>query len=610
MAAKYLGHPFDIHGAGVDLVFPHNENERAQSICAFGEQHGEMAQWWLHNGLVTLNREKMSKSTGNVFAADEALARVRPQVLRLHLSAAHYRSSLDYSEEGLAESAAAYERLETFVRNAADVVGDHGGGGVAGPWDAAWNSFAAAMDDDVGVPRALAAVYGAVTRGNAVLGRQTAGELAGWLAVVRRMLGVLGLDPLTQWPLQQADGGLAPVLDALVRAREQARQRRDFATSDALRDAFSAAGVRSRGHPGRAALAAGLMAGKGGWSGARGGPAQGPALGVALGPARGGRRAGPPVDAPPSRGLLARGRRAGPGAAAAFARRSWARRCPPNCGRVTRRSGRPAGEQRKGRSGEGRGRRSPSLPRASWWPAATPCSTRSGRRCRPRPCWLPPGSKPDPRVDECRKLAARSDVPVREVPRSDLDRAAGRGSHQGIVLRVSPFQYAHPGDLLARAGARPPLLVALDGITDPHNLGAVVRCAAAFGAHGVVVPERRAAGVGAAAWKASAGALARVPVARATNVVRALRDYQAAGLFVVGLTAEGVVDVHDLEVGDGPVVLVIGSEGRGLSRLATQTCDLTARIPMSRGTDSLNAAVAAGIALAEVARRRAQIPSS
>ncbi|MGZ4619672.1 MAG: TrmH family RNA methyltransferase, partial [Frankiaceae bacterium] len=122
--------------------------------------------------------------------------------------------------------------------------------------------------------------------------------------------------------------------------------------------------------------------------------------------------------------------------------------------------------------------------------------------------------------------------------------------------------------------------------------------------------ERRAAGVGAAACKASAGALARVPVARATNVVRALRDYQAAGLFVVGLTAEGVVDVHDLEVGDGPVVLVIGSEGRGLSRLVTQTCDLTARIPMSRGTDSLNAAVAAGIALAEVARRRAQIPSS
>ena len=243
MAAKYLGHPFDIHGAGVDLVFPHNENERAQSICAFGEQHGEMARWWLHNGLVTLNREKMSKSTGNVFAADEALALVRPQVLRLHLSAAHYRSSLDYSEEGLAESSAAYERLETFVRNAADVLGDASADATAGPWDSAWESFAAAMDDDIGVPRALAAVHGAVTRGNGVLGRDTAADLAGWLGVVARMLGVLGLDPLTQWPVERADGGLATVLDALVRLREEARRRRDFATSDALRDAFSAAGV-------------------------------------------------------------------------------------------------------------------------------------------------------------------------------------------------------------------------------------------------------------------------------------------------------------------------------------------------------------------------------
>ena len=214
------------------------------------------------------------------------------------------------------------------------------------------------------------------------------------------------------------------------------------------------------------------------------------------------------------------------------------------------------------------------------------------------------GVEPDPRIDESRKLAARLDVPVREVARADLDRATGRGPHQGVALRASPYEYVHPADLIGRTGAQPPLLVALDGITDPHNLGAVIRCAAAFGAHGVLVPERRAAGVGAAAWKASAGALARVPVARATNLVRALRDYQSAGLFVVGLTADGTVDVHDLEVGDGPMVLVVGSEGRGLSRLVEQACDLTVRIPMSGGTESLNASVAAGIALAEVARRR------
>ncbi|MGZ4620191.1 MAG: TrmH family RNA methyltransferase, partial [Frankiaceae bacterium] len=235
-------------------------------------------------------------------------------------------------------------------------------------------------------------------------------------------------------------------------------------------------------------------------------------------------------------------RKGAPGGSGGQRRRSLAGRGPTLPAEL--RPGHPAQrqagrEQRKGRSGEGRGAGTGAEGELV---AGRNAVLDALRGAVPSSALLvAAGVEPDPRVDECRKLAARSDVPVREVPRSDLDRAAGRGSHQGIVLRVSPFQYAHPGDLLARAGARPPLLVALDGITDPQNLGAVVRCAAAFGAHGVVVPERRAAGVGAAAWKASAGALARVPVARAPNVVRALRDYQAAGLFVVGLTAEGVV---------------------------------------------------------------------
>ena len=167
------------------------------------------------------------------------------------------------------------------------------------------------------------------------------------------------------------------------------------------------------------------------------------------------------------------------------------------------------------------------------------------------------GVEPDPRIDESRKLAARSgrarpgSAPFRPRPGDRTQPASGHRP-AGLAVSSTPI----PATCIGRAGAQPPLLVALDGITDPHNLGAVIRCAAAFGAHGVVVPERRAAGVGAAAWKASAGALARVPVARATNVVRALRDYQSAGLFVVGLTADGAVDVHDLEVGDGPMVLV------------------------------------------------------
>lgn len=216
------------------------------------------------------------------------------------------------------------------------------------------------------------------------------------------------------------------------------------------------------------------------------------------------------------------------------------------------------------------------------------------------------GIDADARVREAVRIASGSGVALLEEPRAVLDRLAGGAVHQGLVLRVAAYGYAHPDDLLRRAvdSAATPLLVALDGVTDPRNLGAVVRSAAAFGAHGVVVPERRAAGVTAGAWKASAGALARVPVARATNLVRVLRSYAAAGLLVVGLGAEGGLALPDLAAAVDPLVLVVGAEGRGLSRLVAETCDLQVRIPMAVGTESLNAGVAAGIALYEVARHR------
>jgi 23S rRNA (guanosine2251-2'-O)-methyltransferase len=217
---------------------------------------------------------------------------------------------------------------------------------------------------------------------------------------------------------------------------------------------------------------------------------------------------------------------------------------------------------------------------------------------------LATGLEPDPRIDEMRKIAQRRELPIRELNRSQLDRlAADRGVHQGVLLEILPYVYAHPDDLPARATGAP-LLVALDGITDPRNLGAVIRSSAAFGAHGVLVPERRAAGVNAAAWKASAGAASRLPVARATNLVRALTAYRASGLFVVGLAAEGTADLDELELATDPLVLVAGSEGKGLSRLVTDTCDLTVRIPMAGVVESLNASVAVSVALAEVARRR------
>ncbi|QFZ16383.1 23S rRNA (guanosine(2251)-2'-O)-methyltransferase RlmB [Saccharothrix syringae] len=218
------------------------------------------------------------------------------------------------------------------------------------------------------------------------------------------------------------------------------------------------------------------------------------------------------------------------------------------------------------------------------------------------------GVEADDRVTEAVQLAAARGISVLEVQRGELDRITGGAMHQGLGLQVPPYEYAEPRDLLkiATESGVPPLLVALDGVTDPRNLGAVVRSAAAFGAHGVVLPQRRSAGVTAVAWRTSAGTAARMPIAIATNLTRQLKEWAEAGLMVVGLDADGTVDVDGLDLATGPLVVVVGSEGRGLSRLVRETCDQTVSIPMAAGVESLNASVAAGVVLAEVARRRRQ----
>jgi 23S rRNA (guanosine2251-2'-O)-methyltransferase len=216
------------------------------------------------------------------------------------------------------------------------------------------------------------------------------------------------------------------------------------------------------------------------------------------------------------------------------------------------------------------------------------------------------GAERDGRLREVFRVVADRGISLLEVGRGELDRMTGGAVHQGLAAKVPAYEYAHPDDLLDRAAeaGEPPLIVALDSVTDPRNLGAVVRSAAGFGAHGVVVPERRAAGMTAAAWKTSAGAAARVPVAMAGNLTRQLKSYQEAGCMVVGLAADGEVALPDLELADGPLVLVVGSEGEGMSRLVAATCDTTVSIPMASSLESLNAGVAAGIALYEVARHR------
>ena len=255
MANKYLGESFDIHGGGLDLVFPHHENEIAQSHSA----GYEFAHYWVHNGLVGVSGEKMSKSLGNSLSIGEMLNQVRPAELRYYLAQAHYRSPLEFSPDALSEAAAAYRRIEGFVTRAAELgaapAEDAPAGQLDGLRDAGQPAraalppaFAAALDDDLAVPQALAVVHAELRNGNNAL---AAGDREGTLrsaARLRAMLAVLGLDPLSEpWAAAGRDGDLRGVVDALVRValsqREAARERKDYQAADAVRDDLRAAGV-------------------------------------------------------------------------------------------------------------------------------------------------------------------------------------------------------------------------------------------------------------------------------------------------------------------------------------------------------------------------------
>jgi 23S rRNA (guanosine2251-2'-O)-methyltransferase len=215
------------------------------------------------------------------------------------------------------------------------------------------------------------------------------------------------------------------------------------------------------------------------------------------------------------------------------------------------------------------------------------------------------GTESDERLTESVTRAADAGISIMEVQKHDLDRLSANGLHQGVALQVPPYEYAHPDDLLrsAKSDASPALLVALDNISDPRNLGAIVRSVSAFGGHGVLIPQRRSASVTAVAWRTSAGAAARLRVGRATNLTRTLQSWKDEGLLVVGLDAGGDTQLDELDC-SGPLVVVVGSEGKGLSRLVRENCDAIVSIPMAGPTESLNASVAAGVVLAEIARQR------
>lgn len=215
------------------------------------------------------------------------------------------------------------------------------------------------------------------------------------------------------------------------------------------------------------------------------------------------------------------------------------------------------------------------------------------------------GAEADERLTEAVRVASDRGISILEVPRNDLDRMTSNGLHQGIGLQVPPYSYTDPADLLRAAmdAPEPALLVALDNITDPRNLGAVIRSTSAFGGHGVLIPERRSASITAVAWRSSAGAAARLPVARATNLNRTLLEWAKSGAQLVGLDAGGDVSLDDYD-GTGPTIVVVGSEGKGLSRLVRENCDSILSIPIASEVESLNASVAAGAVLSEFARQR------
>ncbi|MGX5682866.1 23S rRNA (guanosine(2251)-2'-O)-methyltransferase RlmB [Schumannella luteola] len=214
----------------------------------------------------------------------------------------------------------------------------------------------------------------------------------------------------------------------------------------------------------------------------------------------------------------------------------------------------------------------------------------------------------DDRVKEILHIATGRGIPVLEVMRPELDRLSGPDSvHQGVALKVPPYEYAHPLELLDKVISRGqvPLFVALDGITDPRNLGAIIRSVAAFGGQGVIVPSRRSVGMTASAWKTSAGAAARTPVAMAANLTQTVKAFKDRGVFVLGLDGGGDVSLPNLALATEPVLVVVGSEGKGLSRLVTENCDAVVSIPISASTESLNAGIAASVTLYEIAKLRA-----
>jgi cysteinyl-tRNA synthetase len=252
MSTKYLGDTFDIHGGGADLIFPHHENEIAQSEAATGKP---FVCTWLHNGFVTIDKEKMSKSLRNYVSLADVLVDYPAPVVRYLVASGQYRSQIDFSPDVLTDAQGAWSRLASFARNARAALGSVAAD-PPGPPESPWREkFLAAMSDDFNTPEALGALFDLVSAGNAMISKVDGGgdpaELAATLATFRELSAVLGMDPIGQWP-DRSTVNIAPLVDYLLEQREEARKAKDFARADGIRDLLKQAGVVVEDRPGAA----------------------------------------------------------------------------------------------------------------------------------------------------------------------------------------------------------------------------------------------------------------------------------------------------------------------------------------------------------------------
>ena len=495
MAHEYLGAEFDIHCGGMDLVFPHHENEIAQARAA-GDG---FARYWLHNGWVTMGGEKMSKSLGNVLSIPAVLQRVRPAELRYYLGSAHYRSMLEFSETALQDAVKAYTGIEEFLHRVRSRVGAV----VLGE-----------LDDEVRRRTrrrpggADGAGRGARARaeGNRALDAGDHDAAMAHARSIRAMMGILGCDPLDErWESRDETSAALAAVDVLVRWALDSRAGRPRAAGLGAggRDSRPPQGGGHRGHRHRRRAAVVPARRQDGKRASNGRQFAAPRRG-----AQGRHQEGPD----------GRVRRCAPPRARGQGRHAARARAAPPSGRQARQPRRR--EQQQGRPSKKTDDTEIVLgrnPVVECLRAGVPATA----------LYVALGTETDERLTESVTRAADSGIAILEVARTDLDRMSTNGLHQGIALQVPPYDYAHPDDLLRAArpsDVAPALLVALDNISDPRNLGAIVRSVAAFGGHGVVIPQRRSASVTAVAWRTSAGAAARLPVARATNLTRTLKS--------------------------------------------------------------------------------------